>query len=100
MANTSLLAGEAACPDKATEENAQYPGEDRGDYRGQETGTHSDFLATGLRQLDGLIWDSLYVDMSKSNRPSCTSSVSLSIKSEKALSLNRRQPRLCSSLIT
>ena len=67
MANMGLLAG-GNYPGVATDHTAQYPRADRGDYCGQETGTHSDFLATGLRQSDGLIWDSLSVDMGKTRR--------------------------------
>ena len=55
MANMNLLAGEKDYPGKATEDNTQYQGEDRGDYREQGYGTYADFLTTSFKHLDVLV---------------------------------------------
>ena len=55
---------------KATEDNAQYQVEDRGDYRKQEYGTYPDFLTSSFKQLDVLVSVSFSVDMGRNSRPS------------------------------
>ena len=70
MANTNLLSGDRDYPGTAKEDNAQCQGKEREDYHDQEYGTYSDLLGSSLKQLDFLIWDSVSVDIGKTNRPS------------------------------
>ena len=56
----------------------------------QEAGTYSKLSASGFNSPDAVISDSFSLDTGKRSRPSRTSLISLSIKSEKVFSLNRR----------